>query len=163
MAFSPTTPRNAFKTALQPTGSVNFTVDPAGTINPGDILQWDPALGQAKPVTATADGAAFCGVAEGQIPIASNIDNQTGLENSLQAMVAGVANFKTEVGQTYKHGDFVSPGTVDAQSVIVTQAFPGAKPATAIGQVFLPDGTALAGAVGQLVPVLIATATNPVA
>ena len=131
----------------RPSAPTTCKVTSTDVIANGDLLKWDTGTGTAKRLVNEADYASFIGVAEGQIPIASNIDNVTGLENSILVREDGVFLFKTTSGETYVHGIAVTMGA-DNQTVSLDGS------SHIIGYVFLPDGSTIVGtAARELVPV----------
>lgn len=122
--------------------AVTYAVDPAGTINHGDFVYWDAATGFAKALVLSTNGHLCLGVSEGQIPIASNVDNVTGLENRIRVRTGKLHRMKATNGETYNHGDALALGA-DAQTVKLQ----GAELAVdVIGYAMLPTvGTVVAG------------------
>jgi hypothetical protein len=126
-----------------------YVTDPAGTIEMGDLVKWNTGTSMVDRLGAAADAAAFLGVAEGQIPVASNIDNATGLENKIRVRQSGIFLFKTTAAESYVHGDAVTIGA-DNQTILKT-----ATPAEVIGYINLPDGNTVVGAAGLRIEVQI--------
>lgn len=126
-----------------------YAVDPTDTIEMGDLVRWNTGTAKAARLAAAANAAAFLGVAEGQIPMSSNIDNATGLENKIRVKQSGIFLFKTTAGDTYAHGDAVTIGA-DNQTVLKT-----ATAGEIIGYANRPDGVSLVGAAGVRVEVQI--------
>lgn len=126
-----------------------YAVDPADTIEMGDLVRWNTVTAKATRLAAAANAAAFLGVAEGQIPVASNIDNAVGLENKMRVRQSGIFLFKTTAAESYAHGDAVTIGA-DNQTILKT-----ATAGEIIGYINRPDGTTLTGAAGVRVEVQI--------
>jgi hypothetical protein len=130
---------------IRPSAPATYAVDPAGPVTNGDLLMF--AAGKALRMSADTDYASFIGVAEGQIPLASNVDNAQGLEKNILVREDDVFGFNTTNSESYTHGVALKMGT-DAQTVMLDG---GAS--RVIGYVFLPDGTTVTGAAGVKVPV----------
>ena len=129
----------------------------------GAFACWDPtaqatgqsaAGGAARPISAIgSSGAWFLGVFQGQVPIASNIDNSAPQALSYKILVqrAGIFPFLTTAGETYVHGTPLYAVT-GGGGLTVTNSGSGN---TAVGFANLPDGSTLTGATGVTVPVEI--------
>ena len=123
-------------------------VDPTSTIEQGDLVMFDS--GVFKRLAAAANSAKFAGVAQGAVPISSNIDNVPTLVDSVLIKNTGVFDFKCTVGETYANGDIVQRGADDQTIALV------GSPAYPVGKVFLPvDATIATATAGQKVPVKI--------
>lgn len=131
-----------------------YRIDPADTIDRGDLLKWDAGNFKVIPMTAGAE-ADFVGVAMGQIPPASNIDNVAGstYETDIQVFHHGVFRFKATATESYEHGDAVHMGA-DAQTVSLA-TLPADKELV-IGYVWRPKASAaLVAVAGDEVDVYI--------
>lgn len=131
-----------------------YKFDPTDTIANGALVRWNIATKQVTNLAASANFAAFIGVAEFQQPLSSPIDNTvagnvSGLLNMGLVRREGVFPFKTTVGESYVHGDALKRGAND-----LTVALDGGA-AEVIGFVNLPDGSIILGAVGVTVPIEI--------
>ena len=97
-----------------------YTTDPTGTIEFGDLVRWNAAALGVTRLAVAGNAAEFLGVAEGSIPITSNIDNQVGLEDLITVRHGGVFEFKTEAADgAIIHGDALTIGA-DNQTVLKT-------------------------------------------
>jgi hypothetical protein len=144
MPLTASTPFYAFQKKVGPwVGKANTAV----TINLGDMLMWDS--GALTPVTVDTDASKFVGICEGQVPISSNIDNVTGLENQVRVNDNGVFLMNTTNGDTLSHGDAVVIGAT-AQTVVKDTT-----DAKIVGYVWLPDGTSITGDPGVRCPIRI--------
>ncbi len=128
-----------------------YSCSASATLNPGDLAGWDTGNFIAKLLANAGDYANFLGVFLGQIPIASNIDNVTGLENTIEVQGQGIFNMNSTGGDTYTHGLSVKMGA-DNQTVTLDG---GSN--QVIGYVYLPQGgaTGIVGGSGVLVPIRI--------
>ncbi len=126
---------------------VDITATP--TIADGSLMEWD-ATNLEVGLLAAGSAANCIGVAEGQIPIASNIDNTTGLENRIKVRAEGEFKFKTTSGDTYEHGLAVETG---ADALTIKLGTPTA--ANKVGIVWLPKGESIAGGAGVFVTIKI--------
>lgn len=137
---------------LRVTDPVGYFVDTTATptIADGSLLQWDTT--NLEVALMAAGSAAKCiGVAEGQIPIASNIDNTAvGLENQIKVRAHGEFDFLTTSGDTYEHGLAVETG---ADALTIKLGTPTA--ANKVGIVWLPKGESIAGGAGVKVTIKI--------
>lgn len=125
--------------------AVTYAVDPTLVINHGDFVYWDAAVKYAKAMTVATQGRLCLGVAEGQIPIASNVDNVTGLENRIRVRTGKLHRHKATNGETYNHGDALVLGA-DAQTLRLYNAGGGDVVGDIIAYAFLPiAGTVVAG------------------
>lgn len=129
-----------------------YRVNPADTINQGDMLYWNAGTRVATPMTVGTQGDLFVGCAQGQIPIAGGVDNATNLVKRLPVAHKGLARLKATSGESYSHGDAVLMVT-DAQTVSLVG---GGSAADVIGFVYLPEATAavVAGSATYL-PILL--------
>lgn len=136
---------------LRETDPVGYKVDPTATptIADGSLIAWNASTSVVALMVA-GTGANCIGVAEGQIPIASNIDNVTGLETILKVRAHGEFKFLTTAGDTYKHGEAVETGT---SALIIKKGTPTA--ANKVGIVWLPDGSSVSGGTGVSVTIKI--------
>lgn len=136
---------------LRKTDPIGYKVDPSATpaIPDGSLIKWNTST---LVVALMAAGTAVdcIGVAEGQIPIASNIDNTTGLENILKVRAHGEFTFKTTSGDTYEHGLAVETGA-DAQTIKLGTPTAANK----VGIVWLPGGESIAGGAGVTISIKI--------
>jgi hypothetical protein len=118
--------------------------DSAAVILEGDMLMRD-AQNELTPVAAETDGHKLEGVAQGQYPLASNVDNvHPGPDNMVPYIRNGVAEFNATNGDTLGHNVPVYIGA-DAQTVKVTGTTPGTD---IVGYIWMPNvvGTVVASA-----------------
>ena len=148
-------------------GSINYNLISAnGTtytlannnINPGDIMIYDATQYCVKPATTATDDANVVGVAEGQNPVNSNIDNGTTQAAAgglvLPVRPSGIAMFISTVSDSaYVHGQAVAIGA-DAQH-ITNQSVAG----NIVGYIWNPQGLTMPSADGNVrVPVMFVAA-----
>jgi len=132
---------------IKPADPATYKVNPAGTINEGDIVKWD-TTNLIAVQQATGAATTCIGVSESQIPVASGIDNAN-IQDTIRVRSEGVFSFKTTATEVYKHGLTVGVGA-DSQTVKLD-----ATANNIIGIVWLPDGTSVTGAAGVEVKVKI--------
>jgi hypothetical protein len=119
----------------------------------GDLLWWDSSAHIAKPVTSDADAATLLGAALGASAVNSNIDNSVAnlALPDVNIGFAGIFQMKTTASDSYNNGSAVYAGA-DAQTVTSTAGMATSP----VGVVRLaPRGSAITGATGVTVPVLI--------
>jgi hypothetical protein len=121
-------------------------------INPGDRLFWDAATKTHRPLTDPTKGDLFSGVALGQWPVSSNLDNGIVVPDpSVPASLGALHNWFGTVGETLTMGDPVYVGA-DAQTVV--KAAPGGTTVADIVGYFWPDdGNDLTVVAGQKVQI----------
>jgi hypothetical protein len=121
-------------------------------IEQGDLVYFDTADNLVKKAASDANCATLLGVAKQPSIVSSGVDN-TGApkEKQVQVSAAAVHGMLTTAAETYNTGDLVYFG---ANSKTITKV----AATNAVGRVILPPGqTALVGAAGVSVPVLIFT------
>lgn len=127
----------------------SYKIDTASTFANGSLVRWDTGTRLMKPLAASANFAAFLGIAEFQYPQSSPIDNSggnvSGLSNMGLVRREGVFPMLTTAAETYSHGDAVKRGAND-----LTIALDGGANEI-IGYVNLPDGSQVVGATGVTV------------
>jgi hypothetical protein len=106
-----------------------FPANTADVILPGDLLYFDTGTNTARPITtASSQSAEFCGIAIGEYPPSSNIDNgSTTAPAFISASLGGIHK-----GQFDTNGDSYTPGCAiyagaDQRHLTTTQ--PGSAPA----------------------------------
>ncbi len=110
--------KERFRRNIQETQT--YITDPAGPVEFGDLTRWNAAAGGATRLAAAGNAAEFLGVAEGSVPVTSNIDNVVGLEDLLTVRHEGVFEFKTSAADAaIIHGDKLTIGA-DNQTVLKT-------------------------------------------
>jgi hypothetical protein len=146
-----TAPNYSYESLVGPWPLKITTTD---TVNPGDMLFWDAATKTHRPLVAAANGDLFSGVAMGQWPISSNIDNgQVTPDPSVSAALGGLHQFFGTAGETLTMGD---PLYLGADSQTVVKAAPGGTTVADIVGFFWPDdGNDVTVAAAQKVPVRI--------
>jgi hypothetical protein len=100
-----TIPQYSFEASCGP--SWQFPANTADVILPGDLLYFDTGTNTARPMTtASSQSSAFCGIAIGEYPPSSNIDNgSTTAPAFISASLGGVHK-----GQFDTNGDSFTPG-----------------------------------------------------
>jgi hypothetical protein len=121
-----TIPQYSFEASVGPFWQ--FPANVADAIMPGDLLYFDTGSNTARPlIDATNHSAQFCGIAVGEYPPSSNIDN--GITSSpafISVAIGGVHK-----GQFDTNGDSFTPGCniyagADQRHITTTQ--PGSAP-----------------------------------
>jgi len=111
-------------------------VNPAGPINPGDLVYFDNVGGSAtylaKQLTSAGPATQCIGVSDHQVPTASNLDI-TELQNTqfyITVIPLAIVEFVVDDNSTYRVGDFVTVGSTPQR---ITKT--GASQGNAIGVV----------------------------
>jgi hypothetical protein len=122
---------------LSQVGPWPLKITTTDTVNPGDMLYWDAATKTFRPLTAAANGDLFAGVALGEWPISSNIDNGVVTPDpSVTASLSGAHMFFGTAGETLTMGDALYLGA-DSQTVV--KAAPGGTTVADVIGFFWPD------------------------
>lgn len=126
-------------------------LDSASHINQGDLVYWDATSMTAKALDSDAHAATLLGAALGSSIVNSNIDNTSSSgEPDINIGYGGIFDMKTTSGDLYSEG---TPVYVGADAQTVTSATGSTNK---VGVVRLaPRGSAITGAAGVTVPVLV--------
>lgn len=129
-----TIPNYSYQSSVGP--SWQYPANIADVILPGDLLYWDSGSSTARPLTvASTQSATFCGIALGEYPPSSNIDNTPTSPASAQFISTSLGGLHK--GQFDTNGDSYTPGCsiyagADQRHITTTQ--PSSAPA--IGNYF---------------------------
>ncbi len=112
----------------------------ADVIYPGDILYWDSATRTNRPMTDPATGRVSSGIALGQYPPSSQVDNGIATPPAIvPASLGDLHSHLGTVGDVVTHGDALYLG---ADSQTVTNVAPGGtSTADILGFAFFDDQT----------------------
>jgi len=122
------------------------------TVNPGDRLFWDSVTKTHRPLTDPTKGELYSGVALGQWPISSNIDNGVVTPDpTVPAALTGLHSWFGTAGETLTMGDALYVGA-DAQTVVKAPPA-GTDAADVIGYFWPDDGLDVTVVAGQKVQV----------
>jgi hypothetical protein len=122
-----TIPQYSYQSSAGP--SWQLPANSADTIMPGDLLYFDTGTNTARPITAASTQSTdFCGVALGEYPPSSNVDNSVSAAPAFISVSLGGVH----KGQFDTNGDSYTPGCViyagaDQRHITTTQ--PGSAPA----------------------------------
>lgn len=122
---------------LSPVGPWPFKITTTDTVNPGDLLKWDSGTKTIRPLTVASEGDLMVGVAMGQYPPSSNIDNGTvSPPPFVSTAIDGLFSFYGTASETLTMFDALYLGA-DSQTLV--KAAPGGTDTADILGYFWPD------------------------
>lgn len=147
---------NANYSFLSPVGPWDLKINTSDTVLAGAMLYWDSSSKTHRPLTDPANGQLFSGVAMGDYPPSSNIDNgQVTVDPTVPASLSGLQSFFGTASEVLTMGD---PLYLGADQYTVIKAAPGGTDAAdVIGYFWSDSGDDLTVSAGQKVQVRIRT------